>query len=144
MKRFVLLAVVLLATFAFAGDPAVSLTVELPPSSQASISIVVKVPAAYKVSPDAPFFLDIAAEGPAVAQAPKSYKGKGKDLPYTMTFATGPNGQGALNLKMMLFVCQADHEGVCQKMDVQFKIPLLIKPGAASEYDIPIQLTPQL
>ena len=143
MKRIALLSILLLAAVALAGDAITAGKIEVAPSTPISLGLLVKIPPAFKVAVDAPFNLDIVSEGPAIAQGPQSFKGKGKDLPYTLHFASGAAGEGALNIKMMLFVCQADHEGVCQKMDAQIKVPVSVTPNGANAYDLPIMLSPR-
>lgn len=117
--------------------------IELSPDSDVELNLAVQLPPTHKVSPEAPISIDITAEGDAIAQAPSSYKGKGKDLPYAIKFKTAAAGEGLLTVSLWAFVCQKDDEGVCQRLKTEVKVPISVKADAPVAYDLPVALTPQ-
>jgi len=138
MKRALFLLVIFAAVVAWAADAIEVPKINLPPESQVTLNLSFQLPATHKVSPDAPLNVTVESSGAAIAEAPQNFKGKGKDLPYALTFTTAAAGEGTLSVKLRAFVCQKDNEGVCQMVEMQAQVPVAIQDGAEAAWNVPL------
>ena len=142
MKRLTVFFFLMLAAVSLAANQLESPAIQLPPNGPASLKISIKLPDTHKVSPDAPFSVAPTVQGAVFSQAPMAFKGKGKDLPYILRFATAGPGEGKLSLKIAVFICQKAEGGVCQLINQDISVPMTIKEGARADWEIPIPVTP--
>jgi hypothetical protein len=115
--------------------------VELPETAVAAdaagvLLIALDLPAGHHINPEAPFTLQVEAEGDAAAgeEADLRRTIKAPALPLRVPFRAGSAGRsGRLTVDMTFYYCRADGRGLCLIQPVRWSVPMRTAPGAASE-----------
>ncbi len=108
----------------------------LAPDAGGALVIALDLPAGHQINPEAPFTLQVEAEGDAVtvAEADRSLTAKAPPLPLRIPFRAGPAGRtGRLTVDVTFYYCRADGRGLCLIQPLRWSLPLHTELSGALE-----------
>jgi hypothetical protein len=120
-------------------------------SSDGSVVVTVKLPAAYHLNPSAPqrisATIESGADHIAFKSEPKSkidgnklsQTSKDLRLPFTLPLRTLASGQAELSIQLTLFYCREDNTGTCLIKTIRWIAPIDIEANPAASSEIKVQ-----